>query len=147
MLKILTHPNPLLRKKSLPVQKDEFLNSEFQQFIDQLEKLMLQEEGAGLAAPQVGTHKRLVAINLDKQVKEFVNPKIVRKSFRKNILEEGCLSVPKVFGKVKRARRIKIKYQDRQAIWHKLKCGDYLSRVLQHEIDHLNGILFIDKMI
>ena len=108
---------------------------------------MLQEDGVGLAAPQVGALKRLVVVNTSNGVKEFVNPKILRRSFRKNIIEEGCLSVPKVFEKVKRAKNIKVKFQDRRGVWRKLKCDDFLSRVLQHEIDHLDGILFIDKII
>lgn len=124
------------------------MSVEFQKFLDDLGETMLEFDGAGLAAPQTGNLKRAVAIHTeDGETRFFINPKITYKSLLKNILEEGCLSVPGVFGEVKRPKKIWVKYQDRKGIGHKERCDLYLSRVLQHEIDHLNGILFIDKVI
>ncbi|MFH1457165.1 MAG: peptide deformylase [Patescibacteria group bacterium] len=149
ILNILTYPDENLRKKSVEISSDEIKSAKFQQFIDNLSETMLKEDGAGLAAPQVDIQKRIVVVNTDGSgnAKEFINPKILNKSFRKSIIEEGCLSVPGRFEKVRRPKKIKIRYQDRKGVWHKHKCDDYLSRVLQHEIDHLDGILFIDKII
>jgi len=149
LLDIITYPNQNLRKKSVGLSSDEINNEKFQEFIDNLSETMLKKDGAGLAAPQVNILKRVVVVNLDPSgnAKEFINPKILKKSFRKTIIEEGCLSVPNKFCNVKRPKKIKVKYQDRYGDWHKDKCDDYLSRVLQHEIDHLDGILFIDKII
>ncbi|MFH1610577.1 MAG: peptide deformylase [Patescibacteria group bacterium] len=149
ILDILTYPNENLRERSVEISSDELKSDEFQQFIDSLSETMLKEDGAGLAAPQVNEQKRVVVVNIDASGKsqEFINPKILKKSLRKTIIDEGCLSVPGKFGSVKRPRRIKVKYQDRKGDLHKIKCDDYLSRVLQHELDHLDGILFIDKLL
>ncbi|MDD5290042.1 MAG: peptide deformylase [Patescibacteria group bacterium] len=148
ILNILTHPNNTLRKKSSVISADEILSAEFQKFLDDLGETMVEFDGAGLAAPQTGNLKRAVVIHAeDGEIKFYVNPKITYKSLRRSIVEEGCLSVPGVFGDVKRPKKIWIKYQDRKGIGHKERCDLYSSRVLQHEIDHLDGILFIDKMI
>ncbi len=149
ILDILTYPNENLREKSVEISSDEISSAEFQQFIDSLSETMLKEDGAGLAAPQVSEQKRVVVVNLDASGKpqEFINPKILKKSLRKSIIDEGCLSLPGKFGRVKRPKRIKVKYIDRNGKSHKIKCDDYLSRVLQHEVDHLDGILFIDKLV
>ncbi|HOY56377.1 MAG TPA: peptide deformylase [bacterium] len=147
MLKIITHPNPNLRKKSSPVESQQILTPEFQDLLNQMSYLMFKYDGAGLAAPQVNKQHRLVVINIKGQGQAFINPKIIKKSLLKKILEEGCLSIPGVFGYVKRPKKVTIKYQDKDAVWQEEKCDEYLSRVIQHEIDHLDGILFIDKMI
>ena len=150
VLKILTHPNDILRKKSSAIPAEEILSTEFQKFLDNLNETMKQfgDKAAGLAAPQTGNLKRAILVRTeDGQTLFYINPKIVYKSLLKNILEEGCFSVPGVFGDVKRPKKIWVKYQDRKGAWHKERCDQYFSRVLQHEIDHLDGILFIDKMI
>jgi peptide deformylase len=147
ILNVLTHPNDSLRKKSSAISAEEILNVEFQGFLDDLAETMKEQDGAGLAAPQVGKHQRAVAVETEKGVRFFINPKIILKSIFKNVMEEGCLSVPGVFGEVKRPKTIWIKFQDRQGKWRKEKGDNYLSRVLQHEIDHLDGVLFIDKVI
>jgi peptide deformylase len=147
ILKILTHPNNLLRKKSSAVSVDEILSAKFQKFLVDLGETMMELDGAGLAAPQTGNLKRAIVVHSeDGEVRTFINPKITYKSLLKNIIEEGCLSVPGVFAEVKRPKKIWIKYQDEKGIRRKERCGVYLSRVLQHEIDHLDGILFIDKL-
>ena len=146
-LKILTNPNQLLRQKSATIEKEEILSSDFQNFLKDLTQTMLEFDGAGIAAPQVGVSKKAIVVNTENGPRIFLNPKIVFKSFYRNILEEGCLSVPGVFGQVKRSKKIWIKYQDENNAWHRERCDTYLSRVLQHEYDHLNGVLFIDKVI
>ena len=115
ILDILTYPNEKLREKSVEISSDELKSEEFQQFIDNLSETMLKEDGAGLAAPQVDKQKRVVVVNMDASGKsqEFINPKILKKSFRKSIIDEGCLSLPGKFGRVKRPRRIKVRYLDR----------------------------------
>lgn len=146
-LKILTHPNPILRQKSTAIEMEEILSSDFQNFLKELTKTMLEFDGAGIAAPQVGVLKKAIIINTENGPRVFLNPKIVFRSFTRNILEEGCLSVPQIFGQVKRPKKVWVKYQDETGVWHKERCDIYLSRVLQHEDDHLKGVLFIDKMI
>ena len=147
LLPIITHPNPTLRKKSREIIRDEILNPEFKKFIKNLGETMIKKDGIGLAAPQVNKLIKAVVVNTDNQPKEFINPKIIKKSWRKNIMEEGCLSIPGVFGSVKRPNSVTLKYLDLNAQEHKLKAKGLLARVLQHEIDHLDGILFIDKVV
>jgi peptide deformylase len=108
---------------------------------------MIQEDGIGIAAPQVGESIRLVIINQKDKPLIMINPRIITKSIRTEIAEEGCLSVPGVFGMVKRAKKIKATALDASGKQYVLKAEGLLARVIQHEVDHLNGILFIDKMI
>ena len=108
---------------------------------------MIKADGIGLAAPHINQHIRIIAINIDNYNQILINPKIVSKSWSKNIMEEGCLSVPNVYGKVKRHQSISVEYLDRQGVFHKNKFNHLAARVIQHEIDHLDGILFIDKII
>lgn len=146
-LPILTYPHKNLRLKSKEVNLDELKSKEIQRLIDNMKQTMLEEDGVGLAAPQVDKQLRIVVVNTQDSVKEFINPKIVKKSWAKNIMEEGCLSVPHVYGLVKRPKRVKVKYLDRQGKQRKLADNEILARVLQHEVDHLDGVLFIDKVM
>ena len=145
---ILTIPQdePILRQKSKPLDSALILSSAMQKFFDNLSDIMSQADGAGLAAPQINQLIRVVAINIDGQAKIIINPKIVKKSWLKDILEEGCLSIPGVYGKVKRPKKITLEYIDRQGKLHKSKFKNMTARIIQHEIDHLDGILFIDKI-
>ncbi len=106
--------------------------------------------GIGLAAPQVGANLMLAVINLaDFGIKPFVlaNPKIVSKSIKKSVTEEGCLSIPGVFGKVKRPAKVEVEGTRQDGMKIIIKAEGLLAKVLQHEIDHLNGVLIIDKLI
>ncbi len=145
-LNILTYPHPTLRQKSRELTHEEILNPEFKKFVQDLGETMIKNDGIGLAAPQVNKLIRVVVVNIDNKPKEFINPKIIRKSWRKNIMEEGCLSLPGIFGQVKRPATITLKYIDLNTQEHKTKISGLPARVLQHEIDHLEGILFIDRM-
>lgn len=147
ILPVITYPNKNLRLKSKELSRDEILAKKMQDLIDNMKETMLEKDGVGLAAPQIDQRVRLVVIKTDDGVEEFLNPKIVSKSWSRNVMDEGCLSVPGVFGLVRRPKRIKVNYLDREGN-KKTVSDDYiLARVLQHEIDHLDGILFIDKIL
>jgi peptide deformylase len=145
MLEIIKYPNKILRQKSKEVEN--CLELSIQHFIQELIETMLFNQGLGLAAPQVGKNINIIAIHLKEGAKVFINPKVIWKSwFKKNILEEGCLSFPDIFGLVKRPKVVWLKYIDKNA---KLKINKFqglLATVLQHEIDHLRGKLFIDRI-
>lgn len=140
---IITYPNPILRQKTQSIENFSDIKKILPEFI----KTMQENEGIGLAAPQIGKSIKLICIQTKNGPEIFINPKITSKSFKKEIAEEGCLSLPKIFGKVKRSSKITIKFQDQDGNKHKLTAQGLYARVLQHEIDHLDGILFIDKII
>lgn len=135
--------NPVLRGVSEPVRK---VNAEIKQLVAQMLETMTLENGVGLAAPQVGVNKRVIVIDCSHEgVKPFalINPEILRAA-GKATDDEGCLSVPGVFLPVTRPERVKVRYRDladRQVI---LEASGLLARAIQHEIDHLEGRLFVD---
>ena len=143
MLKIITHPNPFLRQKSLSVI--DVFDDEIKKLIPQMIETMVKQDGVGLAAPQIGKSIQLIVIYFKESTLVIINPKIIKKSFSKVWGEEGCLSVPDKFGEVKRHKKITIIYTNENGQKQQLAAKDMLARVIQHEIDHLNGILFIDK--
>lgn len=145
MLKILVDPNPKLRKKSKRVTKNELGSASFQDFIRQLSTTMQEADGIGIAAPQVGQNIRLIVINTDQGPQPMINPVVLWKSLTKELGEEGCLSVPGIFGLVKRAKIILLTYVDWAGKRHQIRAKGLFARVIQHEVDHLDGILFIDK--
>ncbi|HPA25352.1 MAG TPA: peptide deformylase [bacterium] len=145
MLKIITHPNPILRKKSREIKHEEILRADFKKLVKDMAKTMLEKDGVGLAAPQVGKNIRLIVVNSEDGVMAFINPKILKKSWRKKIGEEGCLSLPDIFMLVKRHYGVEVEFLNLEAKKQKIKAKDLLARVFQHEIDHLDGVLFIDK--
>jgi len=143
MLKILTNPNPILRKKALAIK--DVSKAEVQKLIPQMVEVMMTRDGVGLAAPQVGQSVRLITVRYQDGHLVLVNPKIVKKSLLKEWGEEGCLSVPNVYGEVKRCQKITVKYLDENGKTHKMSGEGLFARVIQHEVDHLDGVLFIDK--
>ena len=143
MLEIITHPNPILRKKSQPVTN--VLAEKIQKLIPQMMEIMLAKDGVGLAAPQIGENIRVIVIAYKEKNLVIINPKILKKSLFKDWDEEGCLSVPNKYGQVKRHRSLTLKYLNEGGSEQKLKASGLLARIIQHEIDHLDGILFIDK--
>ncbi len=145
ILKIITNPNKQLRKKSKKIDLTNLKNKSFQNLLDNMAETMLKKDGIGLAAPQIGENIRLFVINTKNGPEFFINPLIIQKSWTKEIAEEGCLSVPNFFGKVKRHRQINIKYTNRTGETQELTANGLMARVIQHENDHLDGILFIDK--
>lgn len=145
ILPILTEPNPILRKRAEEVASD--LIPSVQDLITDLLETMKEAKGVGLAAPQVGKSLRIIVVNTDDEPIVLINPVITRFSWRKFIDEEGCLSVPGKFGLVKRAKSIRVEALDENGEPIKFKAKDLFARVIQHETDHLDGKLFIDKMI
>lgn len=144
-LPIVINPNPILRKKAAPIANA--LDSDIQNLIPVLTETMIVEDGIGIAAPQVGKSIRLIIINQKDKPLVMINPKIEMKSIRAETAEEGCLSVPGVFGTVKRSKKIKATAIDESGKSFTIKAEGLLARVIQHEVDHLDGILFIDKMV
>jgi len=143
-LKIITIPNPTLRRKAKPVK--DVKDPEIQKLIKEMAVTMKEEDGVGLAANQVGKLKRIVTVLLKDSVLVLVNPQITSSSRKKEVDNEGCLSVPEKFAPVKRSCKIKVKALDSQGKKLRLVAQGLLARVIQHECDHLDGVLFIDKL-
>ena len=144
-LPIIEYPNPILSKKTELI-KDAKKASIKKLIINMLET-MEKNNGVGLAAPQVGKSVRLCVIRVDDTTYVLINPKITYKSWRKEIAEEGCLSFPGKFIPVKRFKKVRVKAQDEQGNSINIKADGLLGRALQHEIDHLDGKLYIEKEV
>jgi len=145
---ILTEPNKLLRQISKPVDK---VGKEEQQLMDDMLETMYAANGIGLAAIQIGIPKRIIVMDIckDENKKEpryFVNPIIQNKDKIKSIYEEGCLSVPNQFAEIERPKNCDIEYLDYYGNKQILKAEGLLATCIQHEMDHLEGILFIDYL-
>lgn len=149
LLKIYTFPDPILKQPALEVQQfDEALAS----FCEDMFYTMYESKGLGLAATQVGILKRVVVVDLNSGDLElppepliFINPKIIEKT-GETVFEEGCLSVVDFRGEVTRADKIVLEYQDLRGQRQILEADELKSICIQHEIDHLNGVLFIDRL-
>ncbi len=145
ILKIFTHPNPVLTQKASPV--DTF-SKKTQHFFDDMIDTMYADDGVGLAAPQVGISKQvLIASPQNQPGTEIVicNP-IIEKSEGVQIGPEGCLSFPGIYADVPRARWIRLRYLDRNGKTVISEIEDFFARIIQHEMDHLNGVLLIDRV-
>ena len=145
---ILTEPNKILRQVSLPVEK---IGKEEQVLMDDMLETMYMAKGIGLAAIQVGVPKRIIVMDIGNRDKEkepmyFVNPIIKNKNSEHPIYEEGCLSVPNQFAEVNRPSSCEIEYLDYNGNKKILKASGLLATCIQHEMDHLEGILFIDYL-
>ena len=146
--KILTEPNPVLRQKSQPVDKVDDLT---RKLMDDMLETMYLAPGIGLAAIQIGVPKRIIVLDISKDPEKkepmyFVNPVIVSTSKNNITYEEGCLSVPGQFAEIDRPDRCHVKYLDYNGNYKELKSEGLLATCIQHEIDHLEGILFIDYL-
>lgn len=136
--------NEILRKKSKPVKT---ITKETQKFIKKMEETMMAEKGVGLAAPQVGRNERIiVALFNQKTIMPMINPEITAHSDDTVVGEEGCLSLPGQWGNVRRFKDISVKFQTAKGEDRTMKLSDFNARIVQHEIDHLNGILFTDLL-
>ncbi len=145
ILSIVTDPNQILRKKSAIISSDEINSDNIQALIFDMAETMDERDGVGLAAPQVGQSVRLIVINAKNGPIPMISPAIIKKSWTKEQDTEGCLSLPGVYGNVKRHKKITCQYLDKDGNKKKLIAEGLMARVIQHEIDHLDGILFIDK--
>ena len=145
--KILIEPDPLLRKKCEPLEK---VDDDLRKFMNEMLATMYDAPGIGLAAIQVGVLKRVVVIDLSKDEKKnplfLINPEIVHKSKNTSIYEEGCLSLPDQFAEIERPAECVLQYVDYNGKKKELKAKGLLATCIQHEVDHLDGILFIDYL-
>jgi len=142
-LRLVDENDPVLRKKAVEVTKiDESLN----RLAKDMAELMYKSQGVGLAAPQVGISKRLVTIDVGEGLIVLINPEIIYQE-GKETASEGCLSLPEVFGNVERSARVVVRALNEQGEEIRVAGAGLLARALQHEIDHLEGILFIDRVI
>ena len=143
---IIKLPDPILRRISAPVAA---VTDDIRKIMDDMLATMYDAPGIGLAAIQIGVPQRIIVIDLAKDDEEkaplyLVNPEIVEASEELADYEEGCLSIPDFFEMVSRSKQVKIRYLDRQGEKRELDCTGVLATCVQHEIDHLNGVLFID---
>ena len=144
--KILTEPDPFLRQISQNVEK---VDDEIRKLMDDMLETMYAAPGIGLAAIQVGVPKNVIVIDLSKEEKKplyFVNPEIIIRSKNNSTYEEGCLSVPGQFAEVDRPNQCHVSYLDYNGKKKELKAEGLLATCIQHEMDHLKGILFIDYL-
>ncbi|MBU0647804.1 peptide deformylase [Patescibacteria group bacterium] len=151
-MKILTLPDNFLRNTVATVT---VFDDELKDFSQKLVEMMIKYDGVGLAATQVGEDRRVIAINVDKEEDNprdwpmpmvLVNPEVTKMSAMTVLMDEACLSVPGKIGSVMRSREVEVTCQDERGEHLKLKADGWMARVLQHEIDHLNGVLFIDRI-
>ena len=144
---IETYGSEVLRKRSSAVEE---FDDELALFIDRMVETMIIEDGVVLAAPQAGVSKQIAVVNPEPDNEEtlikMVNPVIVSMSDETDSCEEGCLSVPGVRGNVIRPVAVEVHYQDEKGEKHELRAAGLLARIIQHELDHLNGILFVDRL-
>ncbi|WP_066638760.1 peptide deformylase [Desulfolucanica intricata] len=143
LYKIVEIGDSVLREKSVPVRN---ITPNIHKLLDNMAETMYDAKGVGLAAPQVGVLKRVIVVDAGEGLIELINPVIVKASGQ-DIDTEGCLSVPGVLGDVPRAAKIVVKGLDRNGQEVQYRARGYMARAFQHEMDHLDGILFIDKAV
>ena len=147
LIHIVKIPHPSLRQIAQPVVE---INEDIRQLLDDMVATMYDAPGIGLAAPQVNISQRLVVIDCGKddgpELFKMVNPQIISVSDEHAVLEEGCLSIPDHTAEVKRPAEVTVNYQDENGTDHNLTANGLLAACIQHEIDHLNGVLFIDHI-
>ena len=145
---IIIEPDPILREKSLPVEK---VDSDLQKLLNEMLETMYAAPGIGLAAVQVGILKRLIVIDISKEKEKknplfLINPEITFRSEKTSIYEEGCLSLPGHFAEIERPAPCHVDYVDYNGKKKAFKAKGLLATCIQHEVDHLNGVLFIDYL-
>ena len=145
---IVVEPDPILRKISQPI---ETVNNETKKLLDDMLETMYAAPGIGLAAVQVGILKRIIVIDISKEKEKknpffLINPEIIFKSEKTSSYEEGCLSLPGHFAEIERPSECRVTYIDYNGKKRELKANGILSTCIQHEVDHLNGVLFIDYL-
>ena len=143
---ILTYPNPKLRRKAEPVVE---ITPELRARVEAMFPLMYEAKGIGLAAPQLGWNVRLFVMNLSGEPGDafaIINPEVVEKGGGFWVLEEGCLSLPKIYAKVKREKRVVMRGLDLDGNEIEVEADGMVGRCMLHEFDHLDGILFVDRV-
>ncbi|MCA3248261.1 MAG: peptide deformylase [Tagaea sp.] len=145
---ILVAPDPRLKIKARPV---ETFDDALRTLLDDMVETMYAAKGIGLAAPQVGVPSRAIVMDLAREgeppaPRKFVNPEIVWASDEEVPCEEGCLSVPGQYADVTRPERVRVRYRDETGVRHEIDCDGLLAVCIQHEMDHLEGVLFVDHL-
>ncbi len=159
VLQIVTAPDPRLKQVSQPVDK---VDDALRTFIDDMCETMYAAKGIGLAAVQVGVHKRILVMDIEQPANSccsdvscdendfkplvLINPELFDESKEQNVYEEGCLSFPNQYADVERPKTVKVKYLDYDGAEQIMECDELLATCVQHEIDHLNGIVFVDHI-
>ena len=141
-------PDPILRQVSKPVER---VDGDLRKLADDMLDTMYDAPGIGLAAIQVGEPRRLLVIDLAKEGEPpephvFINPEILESADQRSVYEEGCLSIPDYYAEVERPASMRVKYLDRDGKLQEMQAEGLMATCLQHEIDHLNGVLFIDHI-
>ena len=139
--KVVLMGDPVLREKAKPVKA---INDSILRLLDNLRDNLHEYEGVGLAAPQIGVSKRVIVVDNGEEYYELINPEIIREEGLDTAIE-GCLSIPQLTGKVKRAARVTVKGLNREGEELSIEADGLLARAFQHEIDHLDGVLFVDR--
>ena len=145
---ILTAPDPRLKKKALPVAS---VDADVRQLMDDMLETMYAAPGIGLAAPQIGELRRVVVLDIEREDTKtgplvMANPEIIAASDEDATYEEGCLSLPEHYADVVRPAKVTVRYLDRDGAKQELACEGLLATCVQHEIDHLDGVLFVDHL-
>lgn len=135
--------DPVLRKKAKPVTK---FDQRLHKLLDDMYETMIEAPGVGLAAPQISVLRRVVVIDIGEGRIELINPEIIKSKGTQDC-PEGCLSVPNRHAIVRRPNKVTVRAQDRDGNWFELTGEEYLAQAISHELDHLDGILFVDKII
>lgn len=144
-LQLVTYPAPVLRRQASAVKN---VDGELVKATDEMFEVMYENSGIGLAGPQVGLSKQILVIDVrqdERPTYVLINPRVIKREGEAEA-EEGCLSLPDIFGDVKRAEHVQVRYVDRDGEEKVLEAEGLLARAIQHEIDHLNGVLFIDRL-
>jgi len=141
-------PDPLLRQVSKPIER---VDADLQRLADDMLETMYDAPGIGLAAIQIGVPRRMLVIDVSREGEEkqplvFVNPEVVASTDERSVYEEGCLSIPDYYAEVERPATVTVKYLDRDGKEQTVQADGLLATCLQHEIDHLNSVLFIDHI-
>jgi len=150
-LEIITLPDRSLRKKSAPVER---VDDDLRKFLDEMLQAMYDAPGIGMAAVQVGVPRRVITIDVAHKENEegtkspifLINPEILSLSDEMGIYEEGCLSIPEYYAEVERPAKVRVKFLDRDGKEHEMEAEGLLATCIQHEVDHLDGKLFIDHL-
>jgi peptide deformylase len=145
---IIKMPDPVLRKKALPLER---VDDEVRQLAADMLETMYDAPGIGLAAPQVAVSRRLIVMDIarDEEPKNplvMINPEIISLGDELRVHEEGCLSIPDIYAEIDRPGQCRVRYIDEEGVAQEMDCEGLMATVVQHEIDHLDGVLFIDHL-
>lgn len=148
VLEIIVAPDPRLKRRAEPVEK---VDDDVRKIMDDMLDTMYAANGIGLAGPQVGVLKRIIVVDVardgdDRQPMQMANPEVIWESDDERTYEEGCLSLPEHFAEVVRPEAVKVRYLDRENEIRTIDADDILATCIQHEIDHLDGVLFVDHI-